>query len=552
MADKNKLYYGDNLDILQRYVPDESVDLVYLDPPFNSNASYNVLFKDHQGAESPSQIKAFEDTWRWDKHAARAYQDTVEAGGKLSEALQAFRNLVGDSDMLAYLSMMAPRLQELRRVLKPTGSIYLHCDPTASHYLKLLMDAVFGPENFRNEIVWKRRYGAFSTVHGSNKFGNSTDSLMFYAKSQAQRLTPQYSFDDPSYRQYLEKMFKYVDENGRKYRIADLANPARRPNLIYEYKGYKPPANGWAISREKMEQWDKEGRLHFPKSKEGRIQRKRFLDEVKGKPVQNLWDDIRMVASQSAERLDYPTQKPLALLERIIKASSNEGDLVLDTFCGCGTTIDAAQKLGRRWIGIDITHLAINLIKHRLQDTYGEEINDTYEVIGEPTSVPDARVLAQQDPYQFQWWALGLVGARQAEGKKGADKGIDGRLYFHDDPGGKTKQVIFSVKAGKTNVSHVRDLRGVVERENAEIGVLISMHPNTKPMRAEAVAAGTYESSWGKHPKIQLLTVSELLEGKRIDIPQLTGGNLTYRKAKKRDPDNGQQLELREQHEDYE
>jgi hypothetical protein len=274
---------------------------------------------------------------------------------------------------------------------------------------------------------------------------------------------------------------------------------------------------------------------------------KQYAEDMSGVPVQDVWNDIRPIHNLAAERLGYPTQKPLALLERIMKCSSNKGDLVLDPFCGCGTTIDAAQKLGRRWIGIDITHLAINLIRHRLKDTYGEEINKTYEVIGEPTSVPDARVLAAQDPYQFQWWALGLVGARPVAEKKGADRGIDGRLFFHDEPGGKTKQIIFSVKAGKTNVSHVRDLCHVVDREGAQMGVLISMHPNTQPMRAEAADMGSYESPWGKHPKIQLLTVTDLLKGKRIDMPPATGVNVTFKKAPKNAGRGDDQLPLMEE-----
>jgi hypothetical protein len=268
-----------------------------------------------------------------------------------------------------------------------------------------------------------------------------------------------------------------------------------------------------------------------------------FSDEMPGVPLQDLWTDIQPELGN--KNLGYPTQKPILLLERIIATSSNDGDLVLDPFCGCGTTIDAAQKLNRKWIGIDITHLAINLIRHRLRDAYGEDIAKTYEVIGEPTSITDARVLAAQDPYQFQWWALGLVGARPAETKKGADKGIDGRLYFHDDPhGGKTKQVIFSVKAGKVSSQHVRDLRGVLEREKAEICVLVSMLNTTKDMRAEAADAGYYTSPWGKHPKIQLLTIQELLEGKRIDMPAVTGANVTFKKAPKHKAKKQDQLDL--------
>ena len=293
-----------------------------------------------------------------------------------------------------------------------------------------------------------------------------------------------------------------------------------------------------------MEELIRQGRI--VQTRPGAVpQYKRYLDEMPGVPVQNLWADLPVLNNRSAEALGYPTQKPLALLERVVQASSNEGDVVLDPFCGCGTAIDAAQKLGRRWIGIDITHLAINLIRHRLRDSYGEDVKDTYEVIGEPTSVPDARVLATQDPYQFQWWALGLVGARPVEQKKGADKGIDGRLYFHDDhETRKTKQIIFSVKAGKVSVPHVRDLCHVVDREDAQMGVLISMHPPTKPMRTEAVGAGFYESPWGKHAKIQLITVTELLQGKRIDMPPAQGVNVTFKKAPKQSGKGAQTMTL--------
>ncbi len=534
MTDKNQLYFGDNLDVLGRYVADESVDLVYLDPPFNSNASYNVLFKEHDGAKAASQIKAFEDTWRWDEGAARAYQEVVEAGGKLSETLQAFRKLVGESDMLAYLSMMAPRLQELRRVLKPTGSIYLHCDPTASHYLKLLMDAVFGPQNFRSEIVWRRSRG--HSDKSLAKYGANHDVIMFYSKTDTRVFNRQYhrrSSGAPK----THDLYRHTD--GKLYRKGDCLAPGGR-GPEYEWNGF---VAHWRFTQEEAKRLEAAGRIVYSKSGRPRILRP--VDLSRGHPLQDTWIDIDPPNAGSGELLGYPTQKPEALLERIVSGSSNEGDVVLDPFCGCGTTIDSAQKLGRRWIGIDITHLAINLIRHRLQDTYGEEINETYDVIGEPTSEPDARDLAKQDPYQFQWWALGLVGARPVEQKKGADKGIDGRLYFHDDPNTrKTKQIIFSVKAGKTNVAHVRDLCHVVDREQAEMGVLISMHANTKPMRAEAADTGFYESPWGKHPKIQLLTVAELLKGGRIDMPPAQGVNVTFKKAPKASPKAVETMEL--------
>ncbi len=523
----NTLFYGDNLDILRRYVKDESVDLIYLDPPFNSAQNYNVLFREHDGAQSSAQIKAFKDTWTWDQEAVREYEDIVEQGGQLSKTMQAFRQILGDTNMMAYLSMMAIRLHELKRVMKPTASMYLHCDSTASHYLKILMDAIFGLENFRNEIVWKRSYG-----HGDSKksMGRSHDTILFYTYSKQYTLN---RFYHKHAKEYIETFFRFKDERGV-FKLENLTSPNPRPNLVYEYKGFPPPIKGWRVSYEKMVELDTDQRLYFPLKNDGRIMKKVYLHELDGQPMTDIWADIQPLSAYDAERLGYPTQKPLALLERIIKASSNEGDVVLDPFCGCGTTIDAAQKLNRRWIGIDITHLAISLIKTRLRDTYGPEIGKNYSVIGEPTSMPDAIALAAQDKFQFQYWALGLVGARPAEQKKGADKGIDGRLYFHDgDKSGKTKQVIFSVKGGHTDVKDMRDLRGVIERENAEIGALITLQPPTSPMRTEAASAGTYQSAWGKHAKLQIVTIEDLLDGKRIDMPNTRGVNVTFRQAPK-------------------
>jgi hypothetical protein len=291
-----------------------------------------------------------------------------------------------------------------------------------------------------------------------------------------------------------------------------------------------------------MKKLDEEGKLYF--TSRGGIRLKRYLDETKGKILQTIWEDIPPINSQAAERLGYPTQKPLALLERIIQASSNPGDVVLDPFCGCGTAVVAAQKLGRQWIGIDITHLAIGLVKRRLEDAFGDSLQ--FQVIGEPTTLEEAASLAAQDKYQFQWWALGLVGARPAEGKKGADRGIDGRLYFHDDASGKTKQVILSVKGGHVNVPQVRDLIGVVERENAQMGVFITLEEPTKPMRAEAAQAGFYHSEvWNRdYPRIQILTIAELLEGKGIDMPPMRQVSQTFKRAKKENPKDGEQMGL--------
>ena len=517
----NRLYYGDNLDVLRRHVGDESVDLVYLDPPFNSNANYNVLFVEKDGSRAASQIRAFEDTWRWDEGAVRVYHDVLEGGGQVAQAMLAFRTFLGDSDMLAYLAMMAPRLVELRRVLKPTGSLYLHCDPTASHYLKMLLDAIFGATNFRNEIVWRR-----VTAHSdAKKWSPVVDVVFYYGKSDAVTWNTPFAPHEP---QYLSDKYRHRDQRGI-YRLDNMTSPNPRPNMMYEWKGHASPAKGWRYSKETMAKLDADGRIWYPDEKAKRPQLKRYLHESEGMVMGTVWDDIPPINSQAQERLGYPTQKPEALLERIISASSNEGDVVLDPFCGCGTTIAAAQKLGRQWIGIDITHLAITLIRSRLADVFAGVAQ--YEVIGEPVSVPDAEALTAADPYQFQWWALGLVGARPVEQKKGADKGIDGRIYFHEGEG-RTRQIILSVKARKLQASDVRDLRGVMEREKAEIGVLISMEEPTGPMRREAASAGFYTSPWGRHARLQLITVEDLLIGRGIDRPPAQA-SVTFKRAPK-------------------
>jgi DNA modification methylase len=528
MAD-NKLYYGDNLDVLRRYVKDESVDLVYLDPPFNSRQGYNVLFAEKDGTRSASQIMAFEDTWEWNQESSHVYEEIVERGGSVAEVMIAFHTFLRGSDMMAYLAMMAPRLVELHRVLKVTGSIYLHCDPTASHYLKMLMDAIFSPWCFRSEIVWKRSSAHSDTKQGRKQHGRIHDIVLFYTKGEAWTWNPLYTaYDDD----YVRQFYKYEEEGtGRRYRLGDLTGPggAAKGNPQYEVMGV---TRYWRYTKEKMQALIEQGRVI--QTQPGAVPAyKRYLDEMQGVPLQDVWTDVNPIAAQAAERLGYPTQKPEALLERIIKASSNEGDVVLDPFCGCGTAIAVAQKLNRRWVGIDITHLAINLIKTRLRDHFGEEVGKTYEVIGEPVSVADAAELAQQDKFQFQSWALGLVGARIATSdKKGADRGIDGRLYFHDDKSGKSKQIILSVKAGENvSVAMVRDLRGVIEREKAEIGVLISMEAPTKPMLKEAAEAGFYKSPHveGKFPRLQIFTIEQLLNGKQIAYPRLL--DVTYKKA---------------------
>jgi site-specific DNA-methyltransferase (adenine-specific) len=563
---ENMLYYGDNLEILRRYVKDETIDLVYLDPPFKSQQDYNVLFAERNGSQSASQIRAFEDTWQWDQAAAVAYEDVVTGGGKIAQAMEALRTLLGPTDMLAYLSMMAPRLMELRRVIKPTGSIYLHCDSTASHYLKLLMDAVFGPDQFRNEIIW-RRTGA----HGSKRsYGPVHDTILFYSK------TNDYFFNSvkrPYMKGHVESRYS-EDEKGR-MKFTSGGNVLTGAGMTSGesgklWHGFNPSSKNrhWAVPKflvdqmppdfekfgvlEKLEKLYDAGLIEITPGNEWPVP-VRYLRSDDGQPIQDIWayqpytegtvygteegidQDVAWLGPTDPERLGYPTQKPVGFLIRIISSSCPQKGTVLDPFCGCGSTIEAAQRLERPWIGIDITHLAITLMRVRLKDVFGDV---QYKVIGEPVSLPDAQALAQQDPYQFQWWTLGLVGARPIDQKKGADKGIDGRIYFFVERG-KAEQIIFSVKAGNVTAAHVRDLHGVIDREKAAIGVLISFNEPTQPMRSEAADAGFYTSKElgnPKYPKIQLLTVEEILNGRRIDCPHSVSSrevNPTFKKAPK-------------------
>jgi DNA modification methylase len=487
----NQLYYGDNLDVLRRFVKDASIDLVYLDPPFKSNQDYNVIFQEQDGARSTAQIKAFEDTWCWDQGAEEAYERVVERGGTVSEALQAFRKILRESDMMAYLAYMAPRLIELKRILKDSGSLYLHCDPTASHYLKTLLDAVFGAKNFLNEIIW--HYRKWTT--GKYTFQRNHDVVLFYRVTSSKART------------FNQLFMERAASTQRRFGQAKILSG-------FDRRGHRLPSE----------------------TEE---------EESLGARQDDVWDIGRVPPIKQL----FPTEKPLALLERVIRASSNEGDVVLDPFCGCGTTVVAAQMMNRRWIGIDITHLAITLIRHRLRDRF--EGSAKYEVIGEPVSLPDAMALAKQDRYQFQWWALGLVDARPEEEKKGADSGVDGRLYFHDEArAAQTKKMVLQVKSGHVTVKDVRDLRGVMERDKAQIAALITLEEATKPMVAEAAKAGFYKSLWWnkKFPRLQILTIADLLAGKRIDYPPSRFVNVTFKRAPRTsNPGHGDSTELLEQ-----
>jgi site-specific DNA-methyltransferase (adenine-specific) len=495
----NMLYYGDNLPYLREREPD-SVDLVYLDPPFNSKATYNLLFHTPEGDAVQAQTAAFKDTWTWETCAANeAFEDVVASGSKAGDMLIAFRKYLGQSDMMAYLCMMSVRLIELRRVLKPTGSLYLHCDPTAGHYLKILLDGIFGPENFKSEITWKR-----TTSHGnvSHNYGAVADHLFFYAKSNRFTWNQLYSKFDQT---YVDQKFRWSDPDGRIWQSVTLRNPSRRPNLRYPYTAsngitYEPHPNGWSCDLTRMQHYDRQGRMHFPTKPGGQLRLKMYHAESHGVRVQNIWSDIPAVNSQAKERTGYPTQKPLDLLKRVVLASSNPGDVVLDPFCGCGTTIEAAQVTDRSWVGIDITHHAIEVIEGRLRRRCE---GADYKITGRPEDLGAARALAAQDKYEFQWWCLWLVGSQSyRERKKGPDKGIDGVIYFRNGPWG-VGQTIVSVKGGENvGVQAVNELTGVVQRDDAQLGVLICFD-TTRRMLQDAAASGMVQTAQGRFQRIR-------------------------------------------------
>jgi site-specific DNA-methyltransferase (adenine-specific) len=520
----DRLYYGDNLDVLRAHIADESVDLIYLDPPFNSNANYNIPIKSPTGSGADASIEAFGDTWSWGPAAEEAMLDITHSGNHaLHTQMQAMRTSMGTDAMMAYLAMMAVRLVELHRVLKPTGSLYLHCDPTASHYLKLVLDAVFGADCYRNEIVWKRTF-----AHGNvgRSFGAVTDTIFFYTK------TASYVWNQP-FRQInqdrVASKYPQIDQDGRRWQSVTLRNPSIRPNLHFDYLAsngvtYRPHPNGWSCNLERMRRYDAENRLHFPAKADGALRLKMYADESPGERLQSLWDDIPPLSSQAQERLGYPTQKPRALLERIISASSNPGDVVLDPFCGCGTAVDAAQKLGRRWIGIDVTHLAIGLIEKRLREGYGDSVD--FETVGVPRDLASARRLAQDDPYQFQAWiTLKLGGWPWMGGKKGGDKGVDGYFYYLGR-GAKPETGVISVKAGNhINPAMVRELWGVMQRDGHSLGLFVCAGLPTRGMAEEAAAHGIVEMEFGRFPRLQIFTLAELFQGLKPKLPPLVSPN---------------------------
>lgn len=545
----NTLFYGDNLDILRQSIAAESVDLIYLDPPFNSNRSYNVLFRTKSGDDAQAQVEAFDDTWTWSQQAEALYTSMIQGGApaQVADALEAMRRLLGDNDVLAYLVMMAARLVELHRVLKPTGSLYLHCDPTASHYLKIVLDAIFGPVNFKNEIVWKR-----TGAHGSaRRFGPVHDVILFYAVSADYTWNQPYTPYEDAYLARFNKsdadgrVFQDVSLTGPGVRQGDSGLPWRGVNPTDGGRHWQPPSTAYDVyeamtgeslahlpMQERLDRMDAAGLIYWSKGGAGQPRFKQHLDAMAGMPAQDVITDVFPINSQAGERLGYPTQKPVALLERIIEASSNPGDVVLDPFCGCGTTVDAAQRLGRRWLGIDVTYLAVDLIDKRLRHTYGDDVAATYTVHGIPHDLDGARALFAANPFDFERWAVSLVDG-EPNTKQVGDKGIDGRIRFPTDNKGGVGRALVSVKGGATvNPGMVRDLVGTVEQQGADMGVFICLTEPTKGMREVENGSGTY--AWAvdgrTFPKVQIVTVAQLLAGQR---PKMPTAYLPYIQAKK-------------------
>ena len=513
----NKLYFGDNLDILREYIADESVDLIYLDPPFNSQAQYNVLFQTPDNLKAAAQAEAFRDSWTWGEEANWSYQEIMKIGGSTARFIEALRSALGQSDMMAYLVMMAVRLYELHRKLKDTGALYLHCDPTASHYLKIILDQVFGPGRFLNEVIWKR-----TSAHSSAKrYGPVHDVLLYYSKSDEYVWNQSFQ---PYDQEYLDNFYTHLDPDGRRWRRSDLTGAGvRHGETGKKWRGIDVTAKGrhWAYPPDVLEQMDKKGKIHWPQKAGGMPMLKGYLDEQPGTPLQDLFVDIPPMHNLAGERVGYPTQKPLALLERIIKASSNPGGLVLDPFCGCGTTIEAAQRAGRQWIGIDVAVHAIKVIEGRLRDRLG---NVKYKIEGLPADFASAVKLAERDKYQFQWWANYLFNphALREQGKKGADRGIDGEMFFPNGPGRPWGRMLTSVKGGASvTPAMVREFRGVLESENAELGLFICLYRPTKVMNAEAAAAKPAKTVHSGIPRLQIVAIEDWFEHRLPKLPPL-------------------------------
>ncbi len=519
----NRLYYGDNLTIMQKEIAAQSVDLIYLDPPFNSQKNYNLIYTQATGKPVPAQVEAFCDTWELDaeKEELASKMPVILRAHEVEDYyvkfwrywILALRNT--HPKLLAYLLYMVQRLLYMKILLKPTGAIYLHCDPNASHYIKVMMDGIFGHGNFRNEITWRRvTSDQKGSQHDRKSWGNNADIILFYTRSNQYKLHG----TRPLTTEEAVQKFNQTDETGRRYyddssHIWRTPGMGPRPNLCYEWRGFtNPHPSGWRLKKERLEEEYQKGNIVI--RPDGKLERRKYEEDYPGAPIGNIWTDIGPVPARSGERIGYPTQKPVTLLKRIVRASCPPDGLVFDPFCGCGTTTYAAQETGRRWIGCDIAILAIKLIKYNLEKAYGLHEDREFEIDGIPVSVEGAVQLFRKDPFQFQHWAVERVDGFPTQ-KKVADKGIDGNIYFETDDG--YKDMVISVKGGTVRPTDIRDLRGVLERDTDSGTVMagfISNREPTKAMKDEAAKAGMYTYAGHDYERIQLLTTKQILEDK--------------------------------------
>lgn len=520
----NQLFYGDNLEVLRKHIKDETIDLCYIDLPFNSKRNYNQIYN-NVGKEDKAQAQAFIDTWTWDDQANQGLAEIQEnyLGHFTSQSIDLISGLtkvLGKGSLLSYLVSMTLRVAEIHRVLKPTGSFYLHCDPTASHYLKIIIDAIFCSQggDFLNEIVWKR-----TTAHNDpQKFGRIQDRIFFYSKTQSKI----FNYIDNTHSAEQLSRYKYSDDKGL-YRAENLTAPHFSETRTVDWRGVNPGNNRqWRFSLAKLEELYENGYILL--QKDGRPRKdglKQYLHETKSPVLQDIWTDI-LFSPTTKERLGYPTQKPEALLERIIQTSSNEGDIILDAYCGCGTTVAVSQKLNRQWIGIDITYQSISLILKRLEDTFGKAVLETINISGIPKDMKSAEALAlkkdDRTRKEFEKWAVLTYSNNRAtiNQKKGADKGIDGIAYFTGDKD-EPEKIILQVKSGNVKSGDIRDLQGTITLEKAELGIFITLKPPTKEMIKTAKEAGIYKSRYMSQPvdRIMIVTIQEIIEAqKRLDI----------------------------------
>lgn len=510
----NKLYFGDNLDVMKRLYHDEHqsefIDLIYNDPPFNSKRNYNVLFESVDLDDTKAQKEAFADTW-----SNVSYIDTLneirDLDLNLYNFLHALDNINISKSAISYLATISIRIWYMHKLLKPTGSFYLHCDPTMSHYLKIVCDLLFGEKNFQNDIIWKRT----SAHSDAKRFSKISDNILFYSKSLKFTWNKLKLDFDVS---FINKYYNYQDENGRRYTFGDFTKPKGSIGYFYDLLQCPPPGNGWRMPEDKAKELVKQGKIAIPPTgKTPRI--KRFLDESEGLSISNIWSDLPPINSQAKEGLGYPTQKPEALMDRIILASSNPGDLVADFFCGCGTTIASAQKNNRRWLGSDISHLAVKLITKRLVDTYGDSVKSTFEIHGFPKDLDSARELAagvKGGRLLFEEWIVEVM-LHGILNEKRNSMGYDG--YFTFDMNGQKNVGLIEVKSGGATPTQLNHFVMTVADKKAQMGIFVCFAEEvTDNMRAIAKKQGYFSPDF-KYEKIQILTVQDILNGKLPNRP---------------------------------